>query len=49
MVALTSIAPGLPDIYKKEINIFSNKLVSMLPQNSKYNHAINLEEGRTPP
>jgi len=41
------MAPGLPDIYKEEIDVFSNKLVSMLPQNSKYNYAINLEEGRT--
>jgi len=31
MVALTSIDPGLPDIYKEEINVFSNKLASILP------------------
>jgi len=43
------VAPGLPDIYKEEINIFSNKLVSILPQNSKYDHIIDLEEGKTLP
>jgi len=31
MVASTSIAPSLPDIYKEEINIFFNKLASILP------------------
>ena len=40
--------PGLPDIYKEEINVFSNKLASILPQNSKYDYAINLEEGKIP-
>jgi len=47
IVASTSIAPGLPDIYKEEINVFSNKLASILPQNSKYDYAIDLEEGKT--
>jgi len=42
------MAPSLLNIYKEEINIFSNKLVSILPQNSKYNYIINLEEGKTP-
>ena len=42
------MAPGLLEVYKEEINIFSNKLVSMLPQNSKYDYVINLEEGKTP-
>ncbi len=41
------MAPSLLDIYKEEINIFSNKLASILSQNSKYNYAINLEEGKT--
>ena len=43
------MAPGLLDIYKEEIDIFSNKLVSTLSQNSKYNYVIDLEEGKTPP
>jgi hypothetical protein len=41
------MAPSLLDIYKEEINIFSNKLASTLLQNSKYNYIINLEEGKT--
>ena len=41
------MAPSLLDIYKEEINIFSNELVSTLLQNSKYNYAIDLEEGKT--
>jgi hypothetical protein len=47
IVALTSIAPNLLNIYKEEIKIFSNKLASTLSQNSKYNYIINLEEGKT--
>jgi len=43
------VASGLLEVYKEEINIFFNKLVSILPQNSKYNYAINLEEGKTLP
>jgi len=43
------MAPSLPKVYKEEINIFSNKLVSILPQNSKYDYIIDLEEGKTPP
>jgi hypothetical protein len=43
------VAPGLPDVYKEEINIFSDELASTLSQNSKYNYAIDLEEGKTPP
>jgi len=43
------MALSLPDIYKKEINVFSNKLASILPQNSKYNYAIDLKEGKTLP
>jgi len=43
------VAPSLLDIYKEEINIFSNELVSILPQNSKYNYAIDIEEGKTLP
>ena len=43
-----SIAPQRRKGYtKKKINIFSNKLASILLQNSKYNYAINLEEGKT--
>ena len=38
---------GLPDAYKEEIDVFFNKLVSILPQNSKYNYAIDLKEGKT--
>jgi len=40
------MAPSLLDIYKEEINIFSNELVNILPQNSKYDYAIDLEEGK---
>ena len=49
MVALTSVDPSLPDVYKEEVDVFSNKLASILPQNSKYDHMIDLEEGKTPP
>ena len=41
------MAPSLLDIYKEEINIFSNELASILLQNSKYDYAIDLEEGKT--
>jgi len=41
------MALGLLDIYKEEINIFSNKLASTLLQNSKYNYIIDLEKGKT--
>jgi len=43
------MASGLPEVYKEEINVFFNKLASILPQNSKYDHTIDLEEGKTPP
>jgi len=43
------MASGLPKVYKEEIDVFSNELVSILPQNSKYNYAINLKEGKTLP
>jgi hypothetical protein len=43
------MAPSLLDIYKAEIDIFSNKLVSILLQNSKYDYTIDLEEGKTLP
>ena len=42
------MAPSLLDIYKEEINIFSNELASTLSQNSKYDYTIDLEEGKTP-
>ena len=45
MVALTSVGPGLLEVYKKYTDIFSKELVSILPQNSKYNYTIDLEEG----
>ena len=41
------MAPSLLDIYKEEINIFSNKLANTLLQSSKYNYIIDLEEGKT--
>jgi hypothetical protein len=43
------VAPSLLNIYKEEIDVFSNKLASILLQNSKYNYTINLEEGKTLP
>ena len=43
------MAPSLLNIYKEEINIFSNKLVNTLLQNSKYDYTIDLEEGKTLP
>ena len=46
MVILIFMAPSLPDIYKKEIDVFFNKLASLLLQNSKYNHAINLKKSK---
>jgi len=49
MVTLTSVDPSLLDIYKEEINVFFNKLASILPWNSKYDYTINLEKGKTPP
>jgi len=49
IIALTSVASGLLEVYKEEINIFFNKLASILPQNSKYNYIIDLKEGKTPP
>ena len=49
IVALTSMDSSLPDVYKEEINVFSNELASILPQNSKYDYAIDLEEGKTLP
>ena len=42
------MAPSLLDIYKEEIDVFSNELVSILSQNSKYDYTIDLEEGKTP-
>ena len=48
MVASTSIGFDLLDIYKEEINVFFNKLVSILPQNSKYDYVINLKKSKTP-
>ena len=42
------MAPSLPDVYKEEINVFFNKLASILPQSSKYNYIIDLEEGKAP-
>jgi len=47
IIILTFVDFGLPDVYKEEINIFSNKLASILLQNFKYNYAIDLEEGKT--
>ena len=45
MVASTFIGSGLLEVYKKYADIFSKELASMLQQNSKYGHAIDLEEG----
>ena len=42
------MAPNLLDVYKEEINIFSNKLISLLLQNSKHDHAINLKRDKIP-
>jgi len=36
---------SLPEVYKKYTNIFLEELASILPQNSKYNYAIDLEKG----
>ena len=36
----------LSDVYKEEINVFFNKLGSILLQNFKYNYVINLKEGK---
>ena len=43
------MGPGLPEVYKKYTDIFSKELASILPQNSKYDYTIDLEEGQTPP
>ena len=40
---------NLLDIYKEEIDVFSNKLVSILQQNSKYDYIIDLKESKTLP
>ena len=49
MVASTSAGSDLPDVYKEEIDVFSDELASVLQQNSEYDHAIDLKEGKTPP
>ena len=49
MVTSTFIGSGLPEVYKKYANIFSKELASVLQQNSKYDYAIDLEEGQMPP
>ena len=45
---MTSTGFDLPDIYKEEIDIFSDELASVLQQNSEYDYAINLKEGKMP-
>jgi len=37
---------NLLNIYKEKINVFFNKLASILPQNFKYNYVIDLEKGK---
>ena len=49
MVALTFIDSDLLNIYKEEIDVFFNKLVSILLQNSKYDYIINLKESKMLP
>ena len=36
---------SLPEVYKKYTDIFFKKLVSILQQNSKYDHIIDLKKG----
>ena len=45
LVRLHVLGPGLLEVYKKYTDIFSKELASILPQNSKYDYAIDLEEG----
>ena len=37
---------NLLNIYKEKINVFFNKLASILQQNFKYNYTINLKEDK---
>ena len=48
MVTSTSVGFNLLDVYKEEIDIFFNKLASILLQNSKYDHIINLKKNKMP-
>jgi len=41
---LSKIPPGLRDL----LRVFSGRQAHILAQNSKYNHAIDLEEGKQP-
>ena len=43
--ALSKIPSGLRDL----LRVFSGRRAHILPQNSEYDHAIDLEEGKTPP
>ena len=45
MVASTSVGPSLLEVYKKYTDIFFKELASILPQNFKYDYAIDLEKG----
>jgi len=45
MVVLIFVGLNLLKVYKKYTNIFSKELVSILPQNFKYNYTIDLEKG----
>ena len=47
--ALELNADGLPVLYQDYSHVFSAELAGTLPPNSEYDHAIDLEEGATPP
>ena len=39
----------IPAEYADEMDVFSDELAKLLPQNSEHDHTIDLEEGKTPP
>jgi hypothetical protein len=48
MVASMQIDSRIPDCYQDELDVFSEELASVLPQNSEHDHAIDLEDSKTP-
>jgi hypothetical protein len=39
----------VPEYYKDELEVFSEALAQALPQSTEWYHAIELEDGKTPP
>jgi hypothetical protein len=49
IVTSMQIDSGIPDCYQDKLDVFSEELARILPQNSEHDHAINLEDGKTLP